>query len=165
MMINCGRMVNGSVAVTVCAGVPESVNWKVREVAVAAAVGVPLITPVVAPNVNPAGSVPEVNCQLYDGVPPCAPSEKEYDVPTAPFGSADVVICRPGGSIVKLRVVVPVCTGGPGSVTLKLREVAVTAAVGVPLIRPDAFSVSPAGSVPEVNCQLWEPAPPVAARV
>ena len=49
---------------------------------------------------------------------------------------------------------------------LKVSGVALAVAVGVPLIRPvDAFSVNPAGKVPEVNCQVTAPAPPIDASV
>jgi hypothetical protein len=51
-------------AVTLCAGVPESVTLNVSGAAVTAAVGVPPIAPVEAFNVKPNGSVPEVNCQV-----------------------------------------------------------------------------------------------------
>ena len=45
------------------AGELESVTWKVSGVALAGAVGVPLIRPVVALSERPAGRVPKVSCQ------------------------------------------------------------------------------------------------------
>jgi hypothetical protein len=67
---------------------------------------------------------------------------------------------------VKLSVTDLVCTGLLESVTLKVNDVALAVAVGVPLIAPVvAFSVSPAGSVPLVNDQVYGVVPPVAASV
>jgi hypothetical protein len=43
-------------------GVLESVTLKVSRVAAAAVVGVPVIAPVDAFNVKPAGNVPEASC-------------------------------------------------------------------------------------------------------
>jgi len=54
-------MVKLSVADWLCAGLLESVTAKVSEVAEAVAVGVPLIAPVDAFSVSPAGSVPLVS--------------------------------------------------------------------------------------------------------
>ena len=69
------------------------------------------------------------------------------------------------GVMVSVKVAFAVCTGEPESVTLKPR-VAVIGTAGVPLIRPlDALSDRPVGSVPAVNCQVYAPVPPVAARV
>jgi hypothetical protein len=57
--------------------VPPPVTWTVKDgggVAVAA-VGVPLITPVEAFRVSPAGRLPAVTDQLYGVVPPVAASD------------------------------------------------------------------------------------------
>jgi len=52
------------------------------------------------------------------------------------------------------------------SVTLKVKGVAATAAVGVPLIVPvDAFRDSPAGSTPLESDHVYGALPPVAERV
>jgi hypothetical protein len=68
--------------------------------------------------------------------------------------------------MVSARFAVAVCAGVPESVALKVSGVALAVAVGVPLIRPeDAFSVRPAGRVPEINCQVTAPVPPVDASV
>ena len=56
-------MVRESVAEFVSAGWLESVTLKVSDVAFAAAVGVPLITPL-EERLRPAGSVPAVSVQL-----------------------------------------------------------------------------------------------------
>lgn len=57
-----------------CVGVPESVTWNVSEVALAVAVGVPLMMPVEGARVSPVGSVPLVKDQVYGVVPPMAVS-------------------------------------------------------------------------------------------
>ena len=164
VIVNSGMMVRGSVGViAVCAGTPESVTLKVNGVAVAEAVGVPLMTPA-ALRVKPAGSVPEFNCQVSVPMPPVAARGCEYDVLTTPLGS-DVVVVVNSETMVRVRVgVVAVCAGEPESVTLKVNGTALAVAVGVPLIRPAALRVKPAGIVPEFNCQVSVPAPPLAAK-
>ena len=59
---------------------------KVKGAALAEAVGVPVIAPVAAFNVSPAGSVPPVRVHLYGDVPPDADKEALYGVPTWPLG-------------------------------------------------------------------------------
>jgi len=128
------------------------VTLKVSETALAVAVGVPVIAPVLVFSVSPAGSVPLVNDHVYGVVPPVAASVVEYAVPTVPLGNDEVVIDRVAGAIVRLSVADLVCAGLLESVAVKVSEVAVAVAVGVPLIRPvEPFRVSPAGSVPLVN--------------
>jgi hypothetical protein len=56
------------------------------------------------------------------------------------------------------------CAGCPASVTLKVRDAALTAAVGVPLMTPLDERLSPAGSVPVVSDQVYAGVPPLAAR-
>jgi hypothetical protein len=76
-----------------------------------------------------------------------------------------VVMVNGAAVMVKLKLAFAVCAGEPESVTLKPRVVLVGAA-GVPAIVPvDALSDRPVGSVPAVNCQVYAPVPPVAARV
>ena len=53
-------------------GVLESATWNVRAAFVTACVGVPVIAPVAAFNMRPAGSVPLVSDHVYGGVPPVA---------------------------------------------------------------------------------------------
>jgi hypothetical protein len=164
-MVGWVTMVKVRFAVAVCAGEPESVTLKVNGVALTVAVGVPLIRPDDAVHVNPAGRLPEVNCQLVEPVPPVDARVVEYVTPTAPFGSDAVVIVN-WGTMVSVRFAVAVCAGVLESVNLKLRGVALTAAVGVPLICPvEPFNVNPAGSVPAVNCHAYGAVPPMAPRV
>ncbi len=58
-----GAMVNVRPTEMVCVGILESLTVKVSGVALAVAVAVPLIAPVAAFNVRPAGSVPPVRLQ------------------------------------------------------------------------------------------------------
>lgn len=51
---------------------PESATWNVSGVLVTICVGVPVIAPVEAFNMRPAGSVPLVSDHIYGGVPPVA---------------------------------------------------------------------------------------------
>ena len=83
-----------------------------------------------------------------------------------PFGS-DVVVMESGAAVmVRFRLTLAVWAGEPESVARKVRGVAFTWLVGVPPIRPvEAFSVSPLGKVPAVNCQVCAPFPPVAVSV
>ena len=78
-----------------------------------------------------------------------------------------MVIARAADAMVIDKFVdVAVCAGDPESVTLNVSGVAVTGIVGVPLIVPAvAFSDSPAGRVPAVNCHVKAPVPPLARRV
>jgi phosphoribosylcarboxyaminoimidazole (NCAIR) mutase len=69
-----GFTVSANALETVC-GVPvESCTWTVK-FDVAAVVGVPVIAPVAAFKLRPAGSEPVITVQLtYGGVPPVAPN-------------------------------------------------------------------------------------------
>src|SRR5260370_12469072 len=81
------------------------------------------------------------------------------------FGSDVVAIARVKGAMVRVKLAFAVCAGEPESVTLKPSGVLLTWAVGVPLICPvAAFRLKPLGRVPEINCQVYEPVPPVAGR-
>jgi hypothetical protein len=55
-----------------CTGLLESFTVKVSGLALAAAVGVPMIAPVDAFRLRPEGSVPEERDQVYGVVPPVA---------------------------------------------------------------------------------------------
>jgi hypothetical protein len=73
-------------------GLLESLRVNVRGVALTAVVVLPVIAPVVALRVSPAGSVPLVSDQEYGVVPPVAVSVALYAVPAWPLGSEVVVI-------------------------------------------------------------------------
>jgi hypothetical protein len=64
MVSVAGAMVKVNAFVAVCVGLAESVARNVNAVFVTAAVGVPLIRPVLAFNVRPAGSVPAVSAHV-----------------------------------------------------------------------------------------------------
>ena len=68
------EIVNISLTDLLPAGVLESVTWNVGAVLVTACVGVPVIAPVAAFNMSPAGNVPLVRVHIYGGVPPMAAS-------------------------------------------------------------------------------------------
>jgi len=90
-------------------------------------------------------------------VPPDAPNVAAYVEPTVPFGSELVVIDRGGVLLATVsdRATAWVCAGVPESVTEKLMDELLTAAVGVPEITPVvAASVKPAGKAPLVIRQL-----------
>ena len=54
--------------------------------------GVPEITPVLAPRASPAGNDPVATDHVYTPVPPVALSVALYAVPCVPVGSVAVVI-------------------------------------------------------------------------
>jgi hypothetical protein len=70
----------------VCTGLDESATCTLN-VAVPAAVGVPVMLPLVAFRVSPAGSEPVRTLHVYGVKPPLADKVCEYDVPTTPFGN------------------------------------------------------------------------------
>jgi len=66
------EIVNISFTDLVTGGVLESATWNVRGVLVTVCVGVPVIAPVAAFNMRPAGNVPLLSDHIYGGVPPVA---------------------------------------------------------------------------------------------
>ena len=160
-----GVIVSAKFALAFCAGLPESLTLNVKAVALADAVGVPVIAPVAAFNVSPEGSVPLVRVQVYGGVPPDADKEALYGAPTWPLGRDTVVIANAPVAIVSVRVALAFCAGLPESLTLNIKAVALAGAVGVPVIAPEvAFNVSPAGSVPLVRVHVYGEVPPDADK-
>ena len=161
-----GEIVSVRFAFIVCAGELESVTLSVNGVAFTATVGVPLIKPADEFSVRPPGKVPEMSVQVYGEAPPAAVSVCEYDAPTWPFASDAVVIISDAEEIVSVRLAFIVCAGELESVTLNVNAVALTAAVGVPLIKPvNEFSARPPGNVPETRVQVYGAVPPVAVNV
>ena len=142
-------------AVADCCGLLESKTLTVKfEVPVV--VGVPVMAPLPAFKLKPAGSVPALMLQVYGCTPPLACRNAfRYGVFTTPAGSPLVVTCS--GALlltVILRFADAVCAVGVSeSVTFTVKD-EVPVAVGVPLITPvEALSDSPAGRLPEVTCQ------------
>lgn len=94
-----------NVLLAVCTGLPESVTFAVKPY-VPLVVGVPEITPVEGLSESPGGKAPDEIDQVYGVVPPLAARVREYETPTLPLGSDEVVIVR--GGICTVRVVPPV---------------------------------------------------------
>ena len=142
-------------------GLLESVTV-IATVLAPAAVGVPLICPVEALRVNPAGS--PVADHVYGDTPPVAARVAPgYAVFTTPEGSDDVVMVNCPAIVIDRLLLAVRWAGLLESVTV-IVTVLVVAAVGVPAICPvDALRVNPAGR--PVADQVYGGAPPVAARV
>jgi hypothetical protein len=85
----------------------ESTTLKVMLAAepLTAAVGVPVIAPVLVFRVKPAGNLPELSENVYGDFPPVAASESVNAVPTVPVALGNV---RVKGAVV-VRVTVAVC--------------------------------------------------------
>ncbi|MGA8672870.1 MAG: hypothetical protein WB679_23555 [Terracidiphilus sp.] len=81
----------------------ESVTLNVSAIALAVAVGVPVIAPEEELSERPAGRVPETKAQEYGAVPPVAASAALYVEPTWPFGKDEVVIASAGGVVEALE--------------------------------------------------------------
>jgi len=76
--------------VLVSGGLPESVTFTVK-LEVPAVVGVPVIAPVLALRLNPAGKAPLVILHVNGETPPLSCSAALYAVPTVPLASDDKV--------------------------------------------------------------------------
>jgi hypothetical protein len=88
-------------------------------------------------------------------MPPVAVNTCEYVVPTWPIANDAVVIVSVAGEVVSVRLAFTVCAGELESVTLNVKAVALTAAVGAPLIKPvNELSVKPLGNDPEMSPQV-----------
>jgi hypothetical protein len=140
-----------SSAVAVFAPAPFTPTKKLD---VPAVVGVPEITPVLAAIDNPAGKLPCTMLHVYGLVPLVAASVAVYASPTIPFGKL-VVVIRTIVEPYTVKVSACVAVSLALSVTFTVNASAVTAVVGVPEITPVlAFSVNPAGSVPELKLHV-----------
>jgi hypothetical protein len=71
--------------------------------AVTAAVGWPLIEPVVGFNERPLGNDPALNDQVYGLLPPVAIKVSEYFTPTVPRGNGEPVVISSAGSMVSVN--------------------------------------------------------------
>ena len=150
--------------VAVCAGEAESVALIVT-LLVPAAVGVPEITPVLAPSVSPAGNEPTRTDQAIAPVPPLAVRLPLYAIPTVPAGKLDVVTVKVAGFTVMLIALVADIGGFAESVAFTVKLL-VPRDDGVPVITPVLeFRPRPAGNAPEEMLHVNVPAPPLAVRV
>ena len=122
---------------------------------VVAVVGVPLMTPVVALMVRPAGAlaIEKVHGVLgqVDAI-----ARLVIGLSSAEVWVPGVVIVG-GPTMVQVKLADPVRPNA--SVTVMVSGVAVTFTVGVPVTRPEADSVRPMGRVPAVICQVLLPTP------
>ena len=135
----------------------ESLTLTVKGLALAVAVGVPVMAPVAAFSESPAGSAPMAIDHVYGNVPPVAASAALYAFPAWPLGSNEVVIestPAPEDEMKRVSVAVLVCAGLLESVTVKPTDRLFAPAVGAPVIAPvAALSKSPDGSEPLVIAQ------------
>ena len=103
------------------------------KLAVAAFVGLPEMSPVVAFNVNPAGNLlPVASDHLYGAVPPVAVSDWEYFTLTVPPGRVAVVTVSGGGG---MTVNAAVATALSAIFFLKAWALSVTELVSVMAVR------------------------------
>jgi len=102
--VACALIVMLNSLLTFCTGFPASVTFTVK-LNIPAAVGVPVIAPLVAFIANPVGRPPAVIDQLNGVVPPVVDKVAEYPVFTTPPGNVDVVITS--GAACTVRVVPP----------------------------------------------------------
>lgn len=125
-------------------------------------VGVPLIAPVLAFSVSPAGKLPTVMLQVYGGNPPLAPKVVPgYTSFTAPVGSVAAVTVSGPFTIVMLSACVALCAGLLESTTFTVK-LNTPVAVGLPLIAPvEAFCNKPVGNAPAEMLHVNGPCPPL----
>ena len=122
-------------------------------VAMPAAVGVPLSMPVADPRLSPAGSVPLVTAQVIGVVPP-AIRVCEAAAPVTPSGNGDDVVME-GGVAAAVTVRLNCLELLPDALVALTVNVETPAAVGVPLMVPvEEPRLSPAGSVPPVTAHV-----------
>jgi len=132
------------VQLVVIAAPIESTAFAVK-LNVPAVVGAPVMAPVVAFNVRPAGRLPEEIENVYGPTPPIATSAELYATPTWAVtpGQASAI----GADTVIVQLVVAAVPVESTSLTVKLN---VPAVVGVPAMAPVVvFSVRPGGRLPE----------------
>jgi hypothetical protein len=88
----------------------------------------------------------------------------EYDVPTVPAGSVELVVIDSAAMIVRLKAFCELCGAAPLSVTriVKLNE---PLAVGIPFNVPLDERFRPAGRDPEANDHVYGDVPPLAVNV
>ena len=125
-----------------------SVTWTVSELDPLAC-GVPETMPdalQLSPAGRPAGMV-----QAYDPTPPWAVRFPTYEVPTAPIGSAVVVIFK--APVLTAMLSVAVALVPALSVTWTVNELD-PLACGVPEMIPDALQLRPAGRLPPLIDQV-----------
>src|ERR1043166_4734967 len=124
---------------------PVALSWTLTvKLAVPAAVGVPLIAPAEF-IVSPAGSDPPVIVNVYPPDPRAPVQEAVYATVTSPPGVVQLTVGA--GIVVMLKGLLLKPAALSWTLTVKF---AVSTAVGVPLMVPEEFIVSPAGREPAV---------------
>ena len=125
---------------------PLSVNWTVKP-AVPGDEGVPLMIPVGAARLKPCGNVPCDIDQVTGETAPDTARVAEYGEPSAPFGSAAVVITGLELMVIVMSFVSTLGIGFAASVTKTVNR-DVPLFWGVPVMLPSRLSVSPVGGIP-----------------
>jgi hypothetical protein len=131
-----------------CGGSAESVTVG-KNVVTPAVVGVPLISPDEVFSSSPGGKVPGGTLHVSGGTPPEEAIEDAYAVPVKPLAIVvEVIESGGGGLIVTVKTGEATVKGGvPKSVAL-IVKLDVPVPLGVPIIVPTLFRVSPAGNLP-----------------
>ena len=142
------EIVTPAVDAACCGGSAES-DTVGKNVKTPAVVGVPLINPDEVFSSSPGGKVPGGTNHVSGGTPPEEAIEEPYAVPVKPLAIAvEVIESGGGGSIVTVNTGEATVKGGvPKSVAL-IVNTDVPVLLGVPIIVPTLFRVSPAGSLP-----------------
>jgi hypothetical protein len=152
--------------VAVCAvGTEESVAFTVN-VVVPAAVGVPVMAPVLAFRLAHDGSVPAEMLHVTGGVPPAVCSVAPvYAWPTTPLGNAVVLTESGVATMVMLSACVADCAGLLESTTFTVK-LNTAFAVGVPVMAPVlVLKLAQGGSAPPLMLNVNGPSPPLTAIV
>ena len=141
-------------------GSEPSTAWTAAEKLPAEA-GTPAIVPA-DDSVSPGGNAPDATDQTTVPTWPLVDPVSCYGTPTWPFGAGGIVALNGGGLTTSVSDADAVFADQLASVARTVNA-NVPAAVGVPLIDPFAFSVTPAGKAPPVIVHVVAPLPPVAA--
>ncbi len=120
---------------------------------VPAAVGVPLMSPLDALSLNPAGREPCTMDQVYGSTAFLAARFAEYATPTTPLGKVVVVIESMGAKTTSVNTLSAVMNWDVLGTGLDTRTSAKyePTVVGVPVMTPSGESVSPGGIAPSTT--------------
>src|SRR5271157_358442 len=140
--------------VAVCTGLLESATFTVKLAVPFGPVGVPVIAPVLALMLKPAGSAPAVIEKVSGAKPPVVATVWLYAVPSTSAGSEVVVIVGGGGRLIvmvnDLELVCGLTVLESFTCTVKVKVPA--GPVAVPVKAPvELFKLKPAGKLPTVT--------------
>jgi hypothetical protein len=130
----------------------ESITCAVK-LNVPGVVGVPVIAPVAALSVKPAGRDPRMIEYVYAATPPVAVNADEYATPTCPVPDGHVKLRGVGGfvMIIVQFVLTVLLAALPDESIACAVKLNVPGATGVPVIAPvEPLRLSPGGRVPSV---------------